>query len=61
MKIEFDQNYNFIEIKRSSKGIEITLSSKEPKQPLTSIVNSVILPEEQFKKLIAGLDLDNNS
>lgn len=55
MKLEFDQNYNYIEIKNTPKGIEIILSSKNPDQPRTAIINSVILTENQFKELISDI------
>lgn len=57
MKIKFDDKYNFIEVKKTDSGIEIILSSKNFKSPRTAIVNSVVLNEEQFKKLISDIDL----
>lgn len=53
MKIEFEGEHNFIELKVEEGGISIILSSKDSTTTNTTIVNSVKLTNEEFKELIS--------
>lgn len=63
MRLEFDEKgYNYIEFKKaknSKKDIAIVLSSKDNKNPLSAITNSVEITNEEFLELISDLGLSS--
>ena len=63
MKLEFDEKgYNYIEFKKAEnpkKDIAIVLSSKDNKNPLSSIINGVEITKKEFLELISDLDLSS--
>lgn len=58
MKIEFDEKgQEYVEIKKSSEGVSLVISVKDPKSPKSSIINSAEVSLEEFKKLVSELNL----
>lgn len=58
MIIFFDEKeYEFIEIKKSSGGITISISAKDMKDILKTTINSAEITQEEFVELISDLDL----
>jgi len=58
-KIKFDEEgYNYVEINKDKEGINIILSSQDFINNKKTIINSVILSNEQFKELIKDIDME---
>jgi hypothetical protein len=60
MRIEFDDSgYDYVEIKPSSGGVSIVISSRDLKSPRSAIINSAEVTKEEFLKLISEI-MDNS-
>ena len=60
MKLQFDDKYNFIEIKDLNDKIAIILSSKDSKNHLRAVINSIEISKKEFVDLISDIDLSSN-
>jgi hypothetical protein len=61
MKVAFDsQGNNYVEIRIGGTPgkYQLVISAQDPKNPLTTIVNSVELTQEQLSTLISDLGLN---
>lgn len=67
MKIEFDSegeavydgsagSDNYIEVRKNNDSVEIILSSRDPENIKSRIINSVVITTDDFKKLISDID-----
>jgi hypothetical protein len=55
MKIEFDNENNFVEIIQNKNKITLVLSCQDIKNSLKSIINSVEITKEEWDKLISEI------
>jgi translation initiation factor 1 (eIF-1/SUI1) len=62
MRITFNTSKDYLEInKDSSDKIAIIISAQDTKNKLNTIINSVLITEEQLKELIESLDLSSTA
>lgn len=59
MKIKFDSENNYIQFDRAANGnVYVILAAQDPKNLLSSIVNTVELSQEDLIKLVESVGIE---